>query len=123
MSTQWGKIIWEVCVTVLVIVLCVLCPALGSCQMGKRVGEDRTRKEAIEAGAAHWWIDAKTGEKEFVWDGKTKERKEKVNIEYCPDCEGHGMVEGIQPLSQMQWNGRHGCGENEGERNECKRLR
>lgn len=38
-------------------------------------GESKARNQATEAGAAHWAIDPKTGEKEFVWDGKKIEKE------------------------------------------------
>ena len=33
------------------------------------LSESAVRQEALDAGAAHWQIDAKTGEKTFVWEG------------------------------------------------------
>lgn len=37
---------------------------------GSLVEKTNMRQQATEAGAAHWSIDHKTGEKKFVWDGK-----------------------------------------------------
>lgn len=47
--------------------LAVITMLLLSFGFGIVLGMAIDRKEAIEAGVAHWTIDEKTGEKQFEW--------------------------------------------------------
>jgi len=63
--------------TVFVFLLTVFC-CLGGCGTGGCVVRHIERTSAIEAGAAEWRIDAKTGTAEFVYlsPGKCDDKQE-----------------------------------------------
>lgn len=48
------------------IVFCIICFITGGI-FGGAVMLEATRQDAIKAGAAHWSVDPKTGEKTFVF--------------------------------------------------------
>ncbi len=62
MSNEYTWLEWLVALIVVVV---------GCCCIGFIAGRGLCREEALDAGAAEWRIDPKTGEKSFVWLGDT----------------------------------------------------
>lgn len=52
----------------------ILAMSVGSFIIGFLYGEGYTKRSAITAGAAHWEIDAQSGNISFVWGNKILEK-------------------------------------------------